>query len=117
MDCDAYAIYKLSDNTQKEPTKRGYTKMRKIAKMADGKQLDVGVNSYNQFNGQDATTFANYLGTLVRNGEEVPLNYMNWKDVPKVKNNRLWDLVKVLQIQTTSCSFCILLLKPLFHIS
>ncbi|XP_078158996.1 uncharacterized protein LOC144554554 [Carex rostrata] len=84
-----------ADDTQKEPAKRGYTKMRKIAKMADGKQLDVNVNSYNQFNCQDATTFANYLGTLVRNSAEVPLNYMNWKDVPKDKKNRLWDLVKI----------------------
>ncbi|KAF3332098.1 hypothetical protein FCM35_KLT03504 [Carex littledalei] len=83
-----------ADNTQKSLAKRGYTKMRKIAKMADGKQLDVNVNGYNQFNCQDATTFANYLGTLVRNGEEVPLIYMNWKDVPKYKKNRLWDLVK-----------------------
>ncbi|KAF3336799.1 TNP1/EN/SPM transposase [Carex littledalei] len=83
-----------ADNTQKSPAKRGYTKMRKIAKMADGKQLDINVNGYNQFNCQDATTFANYLGTLVWNGEEVPLIYMNWKDVPKYKKNRLWDLVK-----------------------
>ena len=69
--------------------------MKKVWNQKEGKMKDVELNEFNQFIGEDATTFANFLGTLARNGQELPLTYKDWRNVPIHIRDRLWDLVQV----------------------
>ncbi|XP_059654539.1 uncharacterized protein LOC132301279 isoform X2 [Cornus florida] len=56
--------------------------------------IPLSVNEHGQPNGADEKNFANYLGTIARNGLAAPLNYKNWKKVPEIVKEDMWTMVR-----------------------
>nr|CAD1824622.1 unnamed protein product [Ananas comosus var. bracteatus] len=80
---------------QKSKNKRGPTRMLKIWATRDDKLLPQKFNEFDQPIGDDATKFTNFLGTVVRNGNDAPLIYKDWRQVPSEYKEKLWNLVKL----------------------
>ncbi|XP_059654058.1 uncharacterized protein LOC132300827 [Cornus florida] len=56
--------------------------------------IPLSVNEHGQPNGADEKNFANYLGTIARNGLATPLNYKNWRKVPEIVKEDMWTTVR-----------------------
>lgn len=67
--------------------------MLKIWATRDDKLLPQKFNEFDQPIGDDATKFTNFLGTVVRNGNDAPLIYKDWRQVPSEYKEKLWNLV------------------------
>lgn len=61
----------------------------------DGGILEITVNELNQPVGATAAKLYSHLGVIARNGILTPLNYKDWRLVPKLYKNEIWSHIKV----------------------
>ena len=60
-----------------------------------GQKLHLKFNEYMQVYGPNEQKFKTHLGIIARNGEQVPLIYEQWKDVPLDIFDYIWKEVEV----------------------
>nr|CAD1817942.1 unnamed protein product [Ananas comosus var. bracteatus] len=105
-------VVNVANSTRKSKNKRGPTRMLKIWATRDDKLLPQKFNEFDQPIGDDATKFTNFLGTVVRNGNDAPLIYKDWRQVPSEYKEKLWNLVKLkYDIEDDSMSWVIKALR------
>nr|CAD1834506.1 unnamed protein product [Ananas comosus var. bracteatus] len=85
----------VTNSTRKSKNRRDPTRMLKIWAIRDGELLPQEFNEFDQPIGDDATKFTNFLGTVVRNGNDAPLVYKDWRQVPSEYKEKLWNIVKL----------------------
>ncbi|KAK8483218.1 hypothetical protein V6N13_024972 [Hibiscus sabdariffa] len=64
---------------------RGVTLMSEIWELPEGQRVIVKINNLFQPVGEESTCLCRFIGTMVRKAEFVPINYLNWHEMP---NNR-----------------------------
>ena len=58
-------------------------------------KLHLVFNDLGQAIGKSATQLATHIGIMVRNGEQVPLHYARWDDMPEDVLDYIWTEVEV----------------------
>ncbi|GAA0161641.1 hypothetical protein LIER_17910 [Lithospermum erythrorhizon] len=59
-----------------------------------GKKMILQLNEHNQVIGNLAAPFATQLGVISRDGKKFPLTYTDWRAVPEVYKEKIWQEVK-----------------------
>lgn len=59
------------------------------------KRIHVEINKYGQPIGPHASNFGNFLGTIARNGKIAPIDYDNWRKIPKTVKDDMWSIIMV----------------------
>ncbi|XP_073128631.1 uncharacterized protein [Henckelia pumila] len=79
--------------SQRQQNKRGRTVMKDIHALHHDDFLHVTFNERGHPYGDLQPVLANYVGTIARNGVLLPLNYLDWRKIPKHKLEEAWKLV------------------------
>ncbi|XP_042424382.1 uncharacterized protein LOC122012004 [Zingiber officinale] len=80
-------------SSQSQPRKRGKTIMRDIHALHLDHVLIVEFNEKGQPYGDLQLTFANFIGTITRNGLLLPLHFLDWRKILTNQLNYAWKLV------------------------
>ncbi|XP_062103208.1 uncharacterized protein LOC133814235 [Humulus lupulus] len=83
----------LTNNTSKKKT-RGPTQMRDIWGNHDGKKIQITCNDFGQPHDENANKLTSFIGTLVRDGKNAPINYKNWHEVPAKYKDGMWKIIQ-----------------------
>ncbi|KAM6569186.1 hypothetical protein CsatB_017171 [Cannabis sativa] len=83
----------LTVNNGKKNT-RGATQMRDIWGNRDGKKVQITCNEFGQPHDKNASRLINFIGTLVRDGKNAPINYKSWHKVPDKYKDRMWKIIQ-----------------------
>ncbi|KAF4384433.1 hypothetical protein G4B88_028507 [Cannabis sativa] len=85
-------------NESTEKKTRGPTQMHKIWGNRDDVKIEITCNSFGQPHDENADKLSSFIGTIVRDGKNAPINYKNWHkekfDIPlnaKTWTFRLFD--------------------------
>ena len=93
MFCNCYILIGLS---LRQTRKRGPTRNIGLLALRPGERVPVSFNEYGQVvNEIKGCRLKSYLGTLVRNQDNVPLQVNGWKSVPIDDKEKIWALVLV----------------------
>ncbi|XP_043714916.1 uncharacterized protein LOC122663298 [Telopea speciosissima] len=87
MDC----IPSSSIGTTSQHKKRGHNRSIKTEKMKPGEVRKVLLNVHGQGINDITSEFITWMGTLVRNGNNLPYNYHDWRKVPVHYKEALWN--------------------------
>ncbi|XP_075483348.1 uncharacterized protein LOC142523433 isoform X2 [Primulina tabacum] len=79
--------------SQRQPNRRGRTVMKDVHALHHDDLLHVTFNERGQPYGDLQPVLANYVGTIARNGVLLPLDYLDWRKVPKHRLEEAWKLV------------------------
>ncbi|XP_073066051.1 uncharacterized protein [Primulina eburnea] len=79
--------------SQRQSNRRGRTVMKDVHALHHDDLLHVTFNERGQPYGDLQPVLANYVGTIARNGVLLPLDYLNWRKVPKHRLEEAWKLV------------------------
>lgn len=82
---------------------RGPTRMADVWNMPAGKKIAITLNKRNQPITKTAKKLADFLGTLARNGDLMPINSLDWRLVKKERKEELLEIIKV--IMKLECDF------------
>lgn len=58
-------------------------------------RVQIRLNSLNQPIGDDASPLANHIGRLARTGTIAPIDYIDWRHIPKKITDRMLEIVLV----------------------
>ena len=75
--------------------KRGHTKCLKVWKDADVKKISVDMNELYQPIGDNQNKLKSFCSTIARNSELCPLNFVDWRKMPREKKQKMKDFVAV----------------------
>ncbi|XP_060960876.1 uncharacterized protein LOC133031404 [Cannabis sativa] len=89
-DCvDSFTELLTNNNGKKNG--RGPTQMRDIWSNHDGTKMQITCNEFGQPHDKNASKLTNFIGTLVRDGKNAPINYKSWHkekfDIPPLAEN------------------------------
>ncbi|XP_020533280.1 uncharacterized protein LOC105629656 isoform X2 [Jatropha curcas] len=73
---------------------RGPTRCRFMLDMPDGERIFVPINELGQPVGAEASKLASFLGTVARNGNMAPLNFLDWSAMPETSKEDMWQFVQ-----------------------
>lgn len=73
--------------------RRGKTIMRDVHALDPDHLLVVKFNDRGQPYGDLQATLANFVGTIARNGNVLPLHFLDWRKMPRTRLNDAWKLV------------------------
>ncbi|KAJ3693487.1 hypothetical protein LUZ60_008967 [Juncus effusus] len=76
------------------PGKRGPSKCLEIWERPDDDPVEIEFNNVGQPVGEMAYALSNFLGSVARDGQLVPINYTGWKHVPAKNKDIVWYIVK-----------------------
>ncbi|XP_075493630.1 uncharacterized protein LOC142531405 isoform X2 [Primulina tabacum] len=79
--------------SQRQPNRRGRTVMKDVHALHHDDLLHITFNERGQTYGDLQPVLANYVGTIARNGVLLPLDYLDWRKVPKHRLEEAWKLV------------------------
>lgn len=92
---EVYSYFVLAVNKRKRV--QGPTAMPKIWTQSPDELIVVSFNDFGQPNDEKkACTLAHFLGTIARNGRYCPLNYKDWRLMPRSYKDEMLKIVKVL---------------------
>jgi hypothetical protein len=102
VDDTAAEMEQVVDNTASEMEQafankkcRGYTRKLDIWKMDSAERICVSFDKFGQPVGDESRELGQYIGTIVRIGENVSIEYPDWRKVPMQKKEDMYKLVKV----------------------
>ena len=75
--------------------RRGRTVMKDVHALHHDDLLHVTFNERGQPYGDLQPVLANYVGTKAQNGVLLPLDYLDWRKIPKHRLEEAWKLVIV----------------------
>ncbi|KAF4381938.1 hypothetical protein F8388_000632 [Cannabis sativa] len=79
-DCvDSFTELLTNNNGKKNG--RGPTQMRDIWSNHDGTKMQITCNEFGQPHDKNASKLTNFIGTLVRDGKNAPINYKSWHKI------------------------------------
>ncbi|XP_073157176.1 uncharacterized protein [Henckelia pumila] len=79
--------------SQRKQNKRGRTVMKEVRSLGPNELLVVRFNERGQPFGEMQPTLANYVGTVARNGNLLPVEYLDWRRIPRNRLNDAWESV------------------------
>lgn len=82
-------------STQSQQKKRGKTVMKDVHALQIGDRLIVKFNERGQPYGEMQPTLANFVGTIARNGNVLPLGFLDWRKMTKSCLDDAWRQVTV----------------------
>ncbi|KAM6545799.1 hypothetical protein CsatB_026535 [Cannabis sativa] len=92
-DCvDSFTDLLTNNNGKKNG--RGPTQMRDIWGNHDGTKMQITCNEFGQPHDKNASKLTNFIGTLVRDGKNAPINYKSWHKVPDKYKDRMWKIIQ-----------------------
>uniref|UniRef100_A0A803NGI5 Transposase Tnp1/En/Spm-like domain-containing protein n=1 Tax=Cannabis sativa TaxID=3483 RepID=A0A803NGI5_CANSA len=92
-DCvDSFTDLLTNNNGKKNG--RGPTQMRDIWGNHDGTKMEITCNEFGQPHDKNASKLTNFIGTLVRDGKNAPINYKSWHKVPDKYKDRMWKIIQ-----------------------
>ncbi|KAM6582204.1 hypothetical protein CsatB_009206 [Cannabis sativa] len=92
-DCvDSFTDLLTNNNGKKNG--RGPTQMRDIWGNHDGTKMQITCNEFGQPHDKNASKLTNFIGTLVRDGKNAPINYESWHKVPDKYKDRMWKIIQ-----------------------
>ncbi|KAF4393075.1 hypothetical protein F8388_012584 [Cannabis sativa] len=68
--------------------------MRDIWGNREGKKVQITCNEFGQPHDKNASRLTNFIGTLVRDGKNAPINYKSWHKVPDKYKDRMWKIIQ-----------------------
>ncbi|KAF4391750.1 hypothetical protein F8388_017345 [Cannabis sativa] len=68
--------------------------MRDIWGNHDGTKMQITSNEFRQPHDKYASKLTNFIGTLVRDGKNAPINYKSWHKVPDKYKDRMWKIIQ-----------------------
>ncbi|KAF4401744.1 hypothetical protein G4B88_000792 [Cannabis sativa] len=93
-DCvDSFTDLLTNNNGKKNG--RGPTQMRDIWGNHDGTKMQITCNEFGQPHDKYASKLTNFIGTLVRDGKNAPINYKSWHKVPDKYKDRMWKIIQI----------------------
>ncbi|XP_073064104.1 uncharacterized protein [Primulina eburnea] len=81
----------ITHSSQSPRKKRGKTIMNDVHSLAPGDRLVVTFNERGQPYGEMEPTLANFVGTIARNGNVLPLDFSDWRKMPKRCLDDAWE--------------------------
>lgn len=69
--------------------------------MRPGEKLPLEFNGFGQAIGINANIFTSHLGKIVRNGEDAPITYKRWEEIPQEKREKMYKHALVMWINIT----------------
>ncbi|XP_060961764.1 uncharacterized protein LOC133031973 [Cannabis sativa] len=66
--------------------------MRDIWGNHNGTKMQITCNEFGQPHDKNASKLTNFIGTLVRDGKNAPINYKSWHKVPD--KDRMWKIIQ-----------------------
>ncbi|KAF4377420.1 hypothetical protein G4B88_026373 [Cannabis sativa] len=85
----------LLPNNNGKKNGRGPTQMRDICGNHDGTKMEITCNEFGQPHDKNASKLTNFIGTLVRDGKNAPINYKSWHKVPDKYKDRMWKIIQI----------------------
>ncbi|XP_042413972.1 uncharacterized protein LOC122002740 isoform X1 [Zingiber officinale] len=79
--------------SQRQQNRRGRTVMRDVHALDPDDVLVVQFNERGQPYGDIQPVLANFVGTIARNGNLLPLSFLDWRKMPKKRLNDAWRKV------------------------
>ncbi|KAF4383348.1 hypothetical protein G4B88_023922 [Cannabis sativa] len=93
QDCsESFTDILTNDNSEKKT--RGPTQMREIWGNRDGGKIKITCNDLGQPHDKNADILSSFIGTLVRDGKNAPINYENWHKVPVKYKYGMWKILQ-----------------------
>ncbi|KAG6507332.1 hypothetical protein ZIOFF_032674 [Zingiber officinale] len=83
----------IMPSTQSQQKKRGKTVMKDVHALQIGDRLIVKFNERGQPYGEMQPTLANFVGTIARNGNVLPLSFLDWRKMTKSCLDDAWRQV------------------------
>lgn len=93
---ESFSNMLMNDNGEKKT--RGPTQMREIWGKRDGEKIKITCNDFGQPYDKSASKLSSFIGTLVRDGKNAPINYKTWHEVPAKYKLGMWKIIQVLII-------------------
>ncbi|XP_075473343.1 uncharacterized protein LOC142504350 [Primulina tabacum] len=81
----------ITHSSQSPRKKRGKTIMKDVHSLAPGDRLVATFNERGQPYGEMQPTLANFVGTIARNGNVLPLDFSDWRKMPKRCLDDAWE--------------------------
>ncbi|KAM6556061.1 hypothetical protein CsatB_003080 [Cannabis sativa] len=81
-------------NESTEKKTRGPTQMHKIWGNREDVKIKITCNSFGQPHDENADKLSSFIGTIVRDGKNAPINYKNWHKVPAKYKYEMWKIVQ-----------------------
>ncbi|XP_075504554.1 uncharacterized protein LOC142541992 [Primulina tabacum] len=81
----------ITHSSQSPRKKRGKTITNDVHSLAPGDRLVVTFNERGQPYGEMQPTLANFVGTIARNGNVLPLDFSDWRKMPKRCLDDAWE--------------------------
>ncbi|XP_042412008.1 uncharacterized protein LOC122001363 [Zingiber officinale] len=80
-------------SSQRSQNTRGRTVMRDVHSLGPNDLLVVRFNERGQPYGEMQPTLSNFVGTIARNGNLLPLSFLDWRKIPKNHLDLAWGYV------------------------
>ncbi|XP_073025116.1 uncharacterized protein [Primulina eburnea] len=80
-------------SSQRSQNTRGRTVMRDVHSLGPNDLLVVRFNERGQPYGEMQPTLSNFVGTIARNGNLLPLSFLDWRKIPKNRLDLAWGSV------------------------
>ncbi|XP_062079279.1 uncharacterized protein LOC133783648 [Humulus lupulus] len=89
---ESFSNMLMNDNGEKKT--RGPTQMREIWGKRDGEKIKITCNDFGQPYDKSASKLSSFIGTLVRDGKNAPINYKTWHEVPAKYKLGMWKIIQ-----------------------
>ncbi|KAG6528420.1 hypothetical protein ZIOFF_010594 [Zingiber officinale] len=91
---NGYCVSRLArGSSQRSQNTRGRTVMRDVHSLGPNDLLVVRFNERGQPYGEMQPTLSNFVGTIARNGNLLPLSFLDWRKIPKNRLDLAWGYV------------------------
>ncbi|XP_062100227.1 uncharacterized protein LOC133806111 [Humulus lupulus] len=90
---ESFSNMLMNDNGEKKT--RGPTQMREIWGKQDEEKIKITYNDFGQPYDKSASKLSSFIGTLVRDGKNAPINYKTWHEVPAKYKLGMWKIIQI----------------------
>ncbi|CAN6461579.1 unnamed protein product [Victoria cruziana] len=81
------------DSANNSRRKRGPTRALDVLLLPKGQKIKVMNNELGQAIGDNANKLSSFMGTLARNGCIAPLTYKDWRMMPQIHKDKMWNCI------------------------
>ncbi|KAF3793616.1 hypothetical protein EJ110_NYTH08102 [Nymphaea thermarum] len=83
----------LTDSADHSRRKRGPTRALDVLLLPKGEKIKVTNNGLGQAIGNNANKLSSFMGTIARNGCIAPLTYKDWRMMPQIYKDKMWNCI------------------------
>lgn len=105
------SVFILKDSANNSRRKRGPTRALDVLLLPKGQKIKVMNNELGQAIGDNANKLSSFMGTLARNGCIAPLTYKDWRMMPQIHKDKMWNCILVYEFIFLSY-LCFFLVNP-----